>query len=82
MSRHSVRGVTVLELMVSVAVIGVLVTLLLPAAQSAREAARRTQCKSNLRQMGLALQNYESSHRQFPPGYTLPGGAMWSALGR
>jgi prepilin-type processing-associated H-X9-DG protein/prepilin-type N-terminal cleavage/methylation domain-containing protein len=80
MSRHSVRGFTVLELMVSVAVIGVLVTLLLPAAQSAREAARRTQCKSNLRQMGLALQNYESSHRQFPPGYTLPGGAMWSAI--
>lgn len=65
--RHSKRGFTLIELLVVIAIIAVLIALLLPAVQQAREAARRTQCKNNLKQLGLALMNYESSHRVFPP---------------
>jgi prepilin-type N-terminal cleavage/methylation domain-containing protein len=66
--RPRARGFTLIELLVVIAIIAILVALLLPAVQQAREAARRTQCRNNLRQIGLALQNYESSHRVFPPG--------------
>jgi prepilin-type N-terminal cleavage/methylation domain-containing protein/prepilin-type processing-associated H-X9-DG protein len=62
------RGFTLVELLVVIAVIGILVALLLPAIQAAREAARRSNCVSNLRQFGLAMHNFESSRKHFPQG--------------
>ena len=73
MSRHPHRGFTLIELLVVIAIIAVLIALLLPAVQAAREAARRAQCINNLKQLGLAISNYESSAGALPMALALSG---------
>lgn len=72
--RSQTTAFTLVELMVVIAIIGVLVALLLPAIQAAREAARRAKCMSNLKQIGLGALNYESTKKHFPPGQFKPAG--------
>ncbi len=78
---HRPRGFTLIELLVVIAIIAILIALLLPAVQQAREAARRTSCKNNLKQLGLGLHNYHDTHGCYPPGYIYRPGASGNQLG-
>lgn len=89
-ARRSYRGFTLIELLVVIAIIAILIALLLPAVQQAREAARRTQCKNNMRQIGIAFHNYHDTHSRFPQpsmigltvssGLVIRSGSSWCTM--
>ncbi len=71
---------TLVELLVVMSVIGILMALIMPAIQSVREAARRTQCANQLKQLNLGMLQYETIHKEFTPGFSNPGMTMWSGF--
>lgn len=78
-ARHTRSAFTLVELLVVIAIVGILIGLLLPAVQAAREAARKASCRNSLKQVGLALHNFENVYKEFPPSFGGPRGTDWSA---